>query len=69
MVAPDFSISSDRFARAWPSAVSLDTSDTGAAVCPIRLNASRSLISACIRFAPSTANSMYWSARASSLPA
>ncbi len=35
---------------------------------PTRENASRSLISACIRFAPSTANSMYWSARSSSWP-
>ena len=35
---------------------------------PIRENASRSLISRCIRWAPSTANPMYWSARSSSWP-
>ena len=36
---------------------------------PTRENASRSLIRSCIRLAPSTAKSMYWSARSSSWPA
>ena len=35
---------------------------------PTRENASRSLIRSCMRFAPSTAKPMYWSARSSSWP-
>ena len=36
---------------------------------PMRENASRSLMSRCMRCAPSTAKAMYWSARSSSWPA
>ena len=67
--APAWSIRSDRFAFAVASAASLDTGPSSCSNRPTRLNASRSLISTCIRVAPSTANSMYWSAFSSSLPA
>ena len=59
MVAPDFSIDAARLARAWPSAASLETRAGSREDRPTRLYASRSLIRACIRLAPSTANSMY----------
>ena len=68
-VAPVSSIVVARLFLAWASAASLDTSAGSRADRPTRLYWSRSLISACIRLAPSTANSMYWSARASSWPA
>ena len=45
------------------------TSENAEVVRPTRENESRSLISCCMRSAPSTANAMYWSARSSSLPA
>ncbi len=58
-----------RFACAAASAAAQETGPVSpAADRPTLLNASRSLISTCIRVAPSTANSMYWSARSSSWP-
>ena len=39
-----------------------------AVIRPMRENASRSLMSRCMRCAPLTANAMYWSARSSSWP-
>jgi hypothetical protein len=58
-----------RFAQAWASRMEQETSSRRWAVRPTRLNASRSLISCCMRLAPSTASSMYWSAFSSSRPA
>ena len=42
---------------------------TAASTRPTREKASRSLMSSCMRLAPSTAKAMYWSARSSSWPA
>ena len=64
---------SERAGSSWATAAlttsSSATSPNADVVRPTRENASRSLISCCMRSAPSTANAMYWSARSSILPA
>ncbi len=59
ITAPAAAIWSDRFAFATESAASQATGPRTCPDRPTRLNASRSLISTCIRLAPSTAKSMY----------
>ena len=65
--APDSSIAVARLSSAVSSAVSRSTSVWAALSRPTREKVSRSLISACIRLAPSTAKAMYSVPRSSSL--
>ena len=68
--APASSIGRRRLRQgASPQASSRSTGRAASPSRPTRENASRSLISCCIRLAPSTANSMYWSARVVELAA
>ena len=55
-------------ARRPAQLVEVDDARAALAARPTRENASRSLISACMRLAPSTAKSMYWSAALVELP-
>ena len=67
MTAPVSSITADRAVAAASRGSSSGTITRTSLARPTRENVSRSLIRICIRFAPSTANSMYLTPRSSSL--
>ncbi|OLT46786.1 hypothetical protein BJF88_04080 [Cellulosimicrobium sp. CUA-896] len=67
-VAPDDSRVSERSPSTVASACSRSTSTRSVPVRPTRENPRRSWMRRCMRLAPSTAKSMYWSARSSSWP-
>ncbi|CPU65144.1 Uncharacterised protein [Mycobacteroides abscessus] len=66
--APDSAILSEKSSSTPRSSSSRSTSTRSVPVRPTRENPSRSWMRRCMRFAPSTAKSMYWSARSSSSP-
>ena len=67
MTAPVSSTAADRAVTAASSGWSSGTGTRTSVARPTREKVSRSLIRTCIRFAPSTANSMYFRPRSSSL--